>query len=55
MKRPRFEHYDIIYDDPGNMFAFLGNGLTITETKHEPEDLPVPYIRKNEDDAWEIE
>ncbi|EXJ66388.1 uncharacterized protein A1O5_10540 [Cladophialophora psammophila CBS 110553] len=55
MKRPRFEHYDLQYSDPGNIFAFLGNGLTITETKYGPADLPVPYIRNNEDEAWDIE
>lgn len=45
----------MVYQEPGNMFAFLGNGLTITETKSSPETLPVPYIRNNEDDAWDIE
>jgi hypothetical protein len=55
MKRPRFEHYDITYKDPGNIFAFLGNGLTITEEKYEGKDLPVDYIRLNEDESWEIE
>lgn len=55
MKRPRFEHYDLHYADPGNIFAFLGNGLTITETKFAPTDLPVPYIRVDENEAWDIE
>jgi hypothetical protein len=55
LKTPRFEHYDIVYQDPGNMFAFLGNGLTVTETKFSPETLPVPYIRNDEDEAWDIE
>ena len=55
MKKPRFEHYDIIYKDPGNIFAFLGNGLTMTEEKHGPDDLPVSYIRNNEDETWDIE
>ena len=55
MKRPRFEHYEIQNNDPGNIFAFLGNGLTITEEKFEPKDLPVPYIRNQEDEEWDIE
>lgn len=54
MKTPRFEHYDIIYEDPENIFAFLGNGMTISETNSTPETLPVPYIRNNEDDPWDI-
>jgi hypothetical protein len=55
LKTPRFEHYDMVYQDPGNIFAFLGNGLTVTETKFSPETLPVPYIRNDEDEAWDIE
>lgn len=55
MKHPRYEHYDITYKDPGNVFAFLGNGLTITETKYNPQEMPVPYIRNDEDEAWDIE
>ncbi|OAL38935.1 hypothetical protein AYO20_01686 [Fonsecaea nubica] len=55
LKRPRYEHYDLQYKDPGNVFAFLGNGLTITETKYGPKDMPVPYIRNSEDVEWDIE
>ncbi|EXJ61851.1 hypothetical protein A1O7_02281 [Cladophialophora yegresii CBS 114405] len=55
MKRPRFEHYEMQYRDPTNIFAFLGNGLTITEEKFGPKDLPVPYIRNDEDEEWDIE
>lgn len=56
MKRPRFEHFDITYRDPGNIWQFLGNGLTATEEQWAGTgDLPVPYIRNNEDDAWDIE
>jgi hypothetical protein len=55
MKRPRFEHYEFQYHDPGNIFAFLGNGLTITEESFGPKDLPVPYIRNHEDEVWDIE
>jgi hypothetical protein len=55
MKHPRYEHYDIQYKDPSNVWAFLGNGLTITETNYGPEDMPVPYIRNNEDEIWDIE
>jgi hypothetical protein len=54
MKRPRYEHYEITYKDEGNIFAFLGNGLTIGEEKYGSK-VPVPYIRKNEDELWEIE
>jgi len=54
LKRPRYEHYDIMYKDPSNIFAFLGNGLTITEEKTAPE-VPVPYIRNDEDEQWDIE
>jgi hypothetical protein len=55
MKHPRFEHYDLQYSEPGNVFAFLGNGLTITEETHKPEEMPVPYIRLDEDAVWDIE
>lgn len=56
MKRPRYEHYQIEYRDPGNIFSFLGNGLTITEEKFEGSDeLPIPYIRNNEDEVWDVE
>jgi cation diffusion facilitator CzcD-associated flavoprotein CzcO len=56
MKRPRYEHYEITYRDPSNIWAFLGNGLTITEEKFDGRpDLPIPYIRNDEDEAWDIE
>lgn len=54
MKRPRFEHFDITYNQPDNIFAFLGNGLTIGEEKYGAQ-VPVPYIRNYEEEAWEIE
>ena len=54
MKRPRYEHYDIVYCDPNNMFAFLGNGLTITEETSDKLTMPVPYIRNIEDEIWDI-
>ncbi|EGP87984.1 uncharacterized protein MYCGRDRAFT_71174 [Zymoseptoria tritici IPO323] len=54
LKRPRYEHYEIEYDDPDNIFAFLGNGKTISEVKYGPQ-VPVPYIRINEDELWDIE
>lgn len=56
MKRPRFEHFEITYRSPGNIFEFLGNGLTITEEKYAGSDeLPIPYIRNTEDEMWDIE
>lgn len=56
MKRPRFEHFDITYRSPGNIFQFLGNGLTISEEKFAGSDeLPVPYIRNDEYEVWDIE
>ncbi|KAF2432170.1 FAD/NAD(P)-binding domain-containing protein [Tothia fuscella] len=57
LKRPRYEHYDIKYNAPGNIFSFLGNGVTITEVKYKgnPDALPVPYIRNNVQDQWDIE
>ena len=54
LKRPRFEHYDIVYRDPANVFSFLGNGYTIGEVKYGPK-VPVAYIRNDEDEGWEIE
>ena len=54
MKTPRFEHYEIEYDDPANSFAFLGNGFVASEFQVKGEDIPVPYIRKREEDPWEI-
>ena len=54
LKRPRYEHYEIQYADPDNIFAFLGNGKTISQVKLGAE-APVPYIRNNEDDEWDID
>jgi cation diffusion facilitator CzcD-associated flavoprotein CzcO len=54
LKRPRYEHYEITYQDEDNMFAFLGNGKTISQVKF-GEDVPVPYIRIDEDKEWDIE
>ncbi|KAJ9604945.1 hypothetical protein H2200_010334 [Cladophialophora chaetospira] len=54
LKRPRFEHYHIVYNDPSNVFAFLGNGWTIAETQF-GKDVPIPYIRNHEDEEWDIE
>ena len=55
MKRPRFEHYDLEYRDPTNIFALLGGGITIAENKNKPGQVPVPYIRLREEDPWELE
>lgn len=55
MKHPRYEHYKIKYRNPNNIWAFLGNGLTITESKYDMNEMPVPYIRNNEDEVWDIE
>jgi hypothetical protein len=55
LKQLRYEHFDIEYDEPGNMFAFLGNGLTMTKEKADGGELPVPYIRNHESDSWVIE
>ncbi|KAK4556593.1 hypothetical protein LTR86_006164 [Recurvomyces mirabilis] len=54
LKHPRYEHYEIVYKDPDNMFAFLGNGRTIGQVKFGAE-APVPYIRNEEDYPWDIE
>jgi hypothetical protein len=54
LKHPRYEHYEIQYQDPDNIFQFLGNGRTIGEVKH-GANVPVPYIRYKEDIAWDIE
>jgi len=54
MRHPRYEHYEITYRDPDNIWAFLGNGRTISQVKYGP-DAPVPYIRNDEDQPWDIE
>ncbi|EME83413.1 uncharacterized protein MYCFIDRAFT_59080 [Pseudocercospora fijiensis CIRAD86] len=54
MKRPRFEHFEIEYKDPDNIFAFLGDGRTIGLVKY-GADVPVPYIRNREEEVWDIE
>ncbi|KAF2110790.1 hypothetical protein BDV96DRAFT_500768 [Lophiotrema nucula] len=54
LKRPRWEHYDIEYEDQDNIFQFLGDGRTIGQVKY-GKDAPVPYIRNDEDAAWDIE
>ena len=54
MKRPRYEHYDIEYKDPDNIFAFLGNGRTIGAIRDGP-NVAVPYIRDREDVVWDVE
>lgn len=53
MLHPRYEHYEIEYKDPDNMFAFLGNGRTIGQVKY-GADAPVPWIR-DQDVPYEIE
>jgi cation diffusion facilitator CzcD-associated flavoprotein CzcO len=54
LKRPRWEHYDVEYVDQDNIWAFLGNGRTISQVKYGP-NAPVPYIRNDEDAPWDIE
>ena len=54
MRHVRYEHYDIVYKDPDNIWAFLGNGRTIGQIKY-GKDAPVPYIRNDEDVVWDIE
>jgi len=54
MRHPRYEHYELTYRDPENIWAFLGNGRTISQVKYGP-DAPVPYIRNDEDQPWDIE
>jgi hypothetical protein len=54
LKRPRFEHFEIEYQEPNNVFSFLGNGLTITEERY-GDVMPVPYLRNDEDEPWDIE
>lgn len=57
LRTPRFEHYQLRYEDEGNMWAFLGNGRTdlelLREQGVEGVDL-APYIR-NEDSDWTLE
>ena len=36
LETPRFEDFDIVYEDPDNMFAYFGNGWTL-EDDAEPE------------------
>lgn len=40
--------------DPDNVWAFLGNGKTISQARLGAE-APVPYIRNDEDEPWDIE
>ena len=54
LKRPRYEHYEITYADPDNIWAFLGNGKTISQVRLGGE-APVPHIRNDEDQVWDIE
>lgn len=54
LKRPRYEHYEITYADPDNVWAFLGNGKTISQVTLGAE-APVPYIRNDEDIPCDIE
>ncbi|KAF2169441.1 hypothetical protein M409DRAFT_20660 [Zasmidium cellare ATCC 36951] len=54
LKRPRYEHYEIEYRDPDNVFAFLGNGTTIGQVRYGAE-VPVPYIRDGDGGEWDIE
>lgn len=54
LKRPRWEHYEVEYVDQDNIWAFLGNGKTISQVKYGP-NAPVPYIRNDEDAPWDIE
>ncbi|KAJ9652039.1 hypothetical protein H2198_008701 [Neophaeococcomyces mojaviensis] len=54
MRHPRYEHYEITYRDPNNIWAFLGDGRTISQVKY-GKNTPVPYIRNDEDAPWDIE
>lgn len=54
MRQPRYEHFELTYRDPENIWAFLGNGRTISQVKY-GKDAPVPYIRNDEDQLWDIE
>lgn len=54
LRHPRYEHYEITYRDPNNIWAFLGDGRTISQVKY-GKDVPVPYIRDDEDAPWDIE
>jgi cation diffusion facilitator CzcD-associated flavoprotein CzcO len=60
LRTPRFEHYDIEYQEEGNCWAFLGNGRTELEVLGEgvgndPEKVVLaPYIR-NEDVPWSLD
>lgn len=54
LKHPRYEHYEIEYRDPDNVFAFLGDGRTIGQVKY-GADVPVPYIRDGDEEEWDIE
>ncbi|KIW82108.1 hypothetical protein Z517_05135 [Fonsecaea pedrosoi CBS 271.37] len=56
LRVPRYEHYDLRYDDPDNIWAFLGNGRTDLEVAHDQGqnvDL-APYIR-NDDTPWSLD
>ncbi|KIW95966.1 uncharacterized protein Z519_03032 [Cladophialophora bantiana CBS 173.52] len=56
LKRPRLEHYDVVYKDPGNVFQFMGNGWTVNEWENmETGNIPVDYIRNDEDAPYNIE
>lgn len=54
LKKPRWEHYEVEYQDPDNIWAFLGDGRTISQVKYGAK-APVPYVRNNEDEPWDIE
>ena len=54
LKHPRYEHYEITYVNPDNIFDFLGNGKTISQARL-GGNAPVPYIRNNEEEPFEFE
>lgn len=54
LKHLRWEHYGLEYVDKGNIWAFWGNGKTISQIKY-GKDAPVQYIRNDEDEPWDIE
>lgn len=38
METPRFEDFDIVYEDPDDMFSFFGNGWTLQDDGDETAD-----------------
>ncbi|KAJ5150457.1 uncharacterized protein N7500_010646 [Penicillium coprophilum] len=56
LRAPRFEDFEIVRRDEGNMWEFLGDGRTLLEMRRERgEDVDMSPFCRIRDEPWELE